>query len=152
MAVVWTEGMVLTRDDEVMRVLSPLRLTFEPWPIWPLPVLMGDHSVLLVYRTELDRWDYYFDQGQFARYDENTPLDILAEIALPRRQSTRGYFCFAGSCRVRLIDLEVELHGGDFLIVPSVRSHGIELTEEATCKLLVLTRSKKEPDGLDFIS
>ena len=52
----------------------------------------------------------------------------------------------------RLIALEVELHGGDFLIVPSVRSHGIELTEEATCKLLVLTRSKKEPDGLDFIS
>lgn len=150
MAIVRTGGQVLTKDHDICGKLAPLHLTFEPWPIRPLPVLVGDHAVLLIYRGELDRWDPYFDLGQFAHYDHTTPVEDLTQISRPRPWPTRGYFCFSGSCRFRFLDdLEVELHGGDFLVVPGTRPHGVELTEEATCKLLVLSRSTKEPTDVD---
>ena len=147
MAVVWNvAGPCLTRDDDVSGFFSDMGLTFEPWPILPLSTVAPDLSALLQYRHELERWQRVLNRTLVFTLSQGMD-DVAAQaFAAPHCfGSPVGYFCYGGSCRFQIPNqARVDLHHGDFLLVPAAQLHQIALADEARCNLLVLVHTRRQ--------
>lgn len=148
MAIVTTkDGLCLHHDVDVDRRLRSVGIVFEPWPIHPLSTESLESSLLSQYRDELDHWAEHLEHQSF--------IDLGLRREEGQGQQTRlyqtdtGYFCYLGACQIAVGGLEVELHEGDFLLVPAGYEHGRQARNQSPCKLLVLTGHDEDRD--DFI-